>query len=321
MKKLLMSLFISLPLYAYVPTVESLFRHGANPDVTANAILLSGKVSVYNPFDEDVANGKTESLWVKWVYNITQQNRLKLTQLVYRAPTMTEASLVYKSYVADLTPQYFNSSSSDIEKGLFFSMLNSLLINDGSFMVEFLRSKGVDVKLNQEIINHEKKSLMHRYKAWLIKNKGGRGATEDSPLTPASFADREKVDQVLSSSMYLDTKQVVLARHQGEPAWQVKADAFEAWINDEKRELRQMTFKNGTGETNIQLRDFIFFGGTNAMPRSILLKGLNDQYWQIEILGVKQFNETISDLLARLKRYDQILQHKQEVVARPAFML
>jgi len=321
MKKLLLSLFISLPLYAYVPTVESLFRHGANPDVTANAILLSGKVTIYNPFDEKLSDEKTESLWVKWVYNITQQNKLKLTQLIYRAPAMTEASLVNKSYIADLTPQYFNSISTETEKGLFFSMLNSLLINDGSFMIEFLRSRGVNVKLNQELINNDKKSLMQRYKAWLIKNKGGRGTTEDSPIAPVSIAEREKVDLILSSSMYLDTNQVVLARHQGELAWQVKAEAFEAWINDEKRELRQLIFKNGTGETNIQLRDYIFFGGTNAMPRSILVKGQNDQYWQIEILGVKQFNETISDLLARLKRYDQILQHKQEVVARPAFML
>lgn len=321
MKKLILLLVLSFPAFAYVPTVESLFRHGGNPDVTANAILLSGKVSLYNPYDEKLVDDKAESFWVKWVYNITPQNKLKLTQLIYRAPSMTEASLVNKTYIADLTPQYFGSSALNTEKGLFISMLNSLLINDGSFMVEFLRTRGIDVKLNQELINNDKKNLMQRYRAWLIKNKGGRGAVDESPIAPNTVTEKERVDAVMASSMYLDTKQVTLARHQGEPAWQVKADGFEAWVNDEKRELRQLTLKNGASETDIQLRDFIFFSGTNAMPRNILVKGQQDQYWQVEILGVKQFNETMNDLVARLRRYDQILQQKQEVMARPAFML
>lgn len=321
MKKFLLLLALSLPVYAYVPTVESLFRHGGNPDVTANAILLSGKVSLYNPYEDKLANEKSESFWVKWVYNISPQNRLKLTQLIYRAPSMTEASLVHKAYVADLTPQYFGSSAPNGEKGLFFAMLNSILINDGSFMVEFLRTRGIDVKLNQEIINNDKKNLMQRYRAWLIRNKGGRGASDESPITPNSVAEREKVETIMASSMYLDTKQVTLARHQGEPAWQVKADGFEAWINDEKRELRQLVLKSAASETDIELRDFIIFSGTNAMPRNILIKGQQDQYWQVEILGVKQFNETMNDLVARLRRYDQILQQKQEVMVRPAFML
>lgn len=311
---------ISMSALAYVPTVESLFRNGSNPEVTSNAIIVSAKISNYNPFEEKTEETTAKDIWVKWVYNITPQNKLKITQLIYSSASMNEASLVAKTYVSELVPQYFGSNPTMIEKGLFISTLNSLLINDGSFMVEYLKMRGVDVRSNNELINLEKKSLLQKYKAWLIKTKGGR-ESEGSPLTSDIPAEREKIESILKSPMYLDTKNVILARHQGEPAWQVKAEGFEAWVNDEKREIKQVTMKNGPQEIDLQMSDYILFNGTNYMPRNILFKNAADQLWRIEVLGIRPFNESVSELLGRLRRYDQLLQFKQELVTRPTFML
>ena len=40
-KIVLASLLLTSVAHAYVPTVESLFRHGSNPDVTGNGISLT----------------------------------------------------------------------------------------------------------------------------------------------------------------------------------------------------------------------------------------------------------------------------------------
>lgn len=320
MKFFILSLvLITFSAHAYVPTVESLFRHGANADVTSNALMVSAKVALVNPYAEKVEQVDGSALWVKWVYNITPQGKLKLTQLIYRAASMTEASLVDKSYVAELSPQAFDSSPEMGERGLFISLMNSLLINDGSFMVNFLHNRGVNVQLNENIINQDKKNLLARYRAWLIRTKGGRAAgAEPSPLAPT--ADRDKVDKIMAAPMYADTQQVVLSRYQGDPAWQIKGETFEAWVSDATREVRQLILRTGAAEVDIQCRDYLLYGGTHSFPRQIVVKGQQDQFWQIDIIGLKHFNETGAELLARLRRHDQVLMQRRETVARPAFL-
>lgn len=316
---LILFAFIAFKAQAYVPTVESLFRHGANADVTTNALMISAKVALVNPYAEKAEQTEGSALWVKWVYNVTPQGRLKLTQLIYRAASMTEASLVDKSYVAELSPLAFDASPEMGERGLFMGLINSLLINDGSFMVEFLHNRGVNVRLNAEIINQEKKALLGRYRAWLIRTKGGRTAgAEPSPLAPAT--DRAAVEKIMASPMYADTQQVVLSRYQGEPAWQIKGDTFEGWVSDATRDVRQLVLRTGAAEVDIQCRDYVLYNGTHSFPRQIVVKGQQDQFWQIDVIGLKHFNETAAELLARLRRHDQVLMQRKEVVARPSFL-
>lgn len=307
--------------FAYVPTVESLFRHGVNPEVTTNALLLAAKVTQVNPYAEKQDQVQGQPLWVKWVYNVTPQGKLKLTQLLYRSAAMNEASLVDKTYVGELTPQLFTDSAEKGERGLFLGMLNSMLINDGSFMVDFLRARGVNVRLNEDLINQDKRSLLQRYRAWLIRTKGGRVAgADESPLAPANPADKEKVDRIMAQPMYEDTRHVTLTRHQGEPAWHVKTEVFEGWVGDGQREIRELLLRSGSSETDIQCRDYILFNGTHSLPRQIMVKGQQDHFWQIDIMTLKPFNETSAELVTRLKKYDQILMQKREAVERPAFL-
>lgn len=322
MKYFIAALLTSLSALAYVPTVESLFRHGNNPEVTTNAIMVSAKVAPHSLFEEKVPSEKPQDLWVRWIYNVTPQGRLKLTQLLYRSPSMTDASLVDKVFISELSPRSFGTTPNALERGLFVSLLNSLLINDGSFLVDFLRTKEISVRKNEELINLEKKNLLLRHRSWLQKNNGGRGApAEDSPMTPADPSERARVEQILAAPMYQDTKQVTLTRHQGLPAWHVKAEGFEAWVDDDKRQIQQVLMRSGPGEIELQFRDYLLLNGVHSMPRLITVKGLQDQLWQLEVIGVRTFNESPTELVNRLKRYDLVLQQKQETVVRPGFFL
>ena len=308
---------VSIGAQAYVPTVEALFRHGANPDVTTNAMVLSASVSSYNPFAE-----KTETtgkqLWVKWIYNVTPQGKLRLTQLIFNSATMAESALVDKTYISDLSPKSFNANS--IERGLFISMLNSQLINDGSFMVDFLRLAGVPVRLNNEIVNQDKVALLQRYRGWLNRNKANRSNGEESPMSPASPADRERVTRLMSSPMFLETQQVALSRFHGEPAWHITAEGFDGYVDDAQREIRQLLLRRATGEIEISCRAALLLNGTHRMPRQIVVRNTQDQSHQVNLISLKHYHEGPNDLLARLRRYDQVLSRKQEAIDRPAFL-
>lgn len=305
--------------YAYVPTVESLFRHGANPDVTTNALVLSAKVtSVNSIMDAAVDQGAVKPIWIKLVYNITPHGRLKFTQLIYDNASMQDASLVAKTYVAELTPQAF--SAAQTERGMFLGLMNSILINDGSFLVEFLRHNETPVKLNKELINTEKLALLQRYRTWLAQGQGKKTNMEESPLMPTQSQDRERVSRIMAAPMFVDTGQVYLARYAGEPTWQVRADPFEAWVDDAQREIRQLVFKQPGGEIEMTCREPIMFNGIHRAPRFVLIKNSLDQYHQVELLSLKHFNESSTEMVARLRRYDQALMHRNESPGRPAFL-
>lgn len=308
----------SIHVVAYVPTVEGLFRHGGNPDVTTNALVITASVAPHNPYEE-----KTEPaanpLWVKWVYNMSPQGKLKLTQLIYSSASMVDANLIDKVYVSELSPQSFGASQT--ERGFLLSVFNSILINDGSFMIDFLQNHGVSVNANTEILNQDKVALLTRYKTWLIQSNGGRSSTaEDSPLSPTSASEKERVNKLMSSPMYLDSGLVSLSRYHGEPAWQIKTENFESFIDDTKREIKQVILRQPNGDIEITAHEPTLLDGLHRIPRSLIIKSALDQHYQIRFTSLKYFNENPSELLARLRRYDQILAHKRVSVERPAFL-
>lgn len=320
MKKLFALLFVSYTLSAaaYVPTVEGLFRHGNNPDVTTNALVLAASVTPHNPYAEK-AEAPSNPLWVKWVYNVTPHGKLKLTQLIFSAPSMTDATLLDKTYIAELSPQSFPGAHT--EKGFLLALLNSILINDGSFMIDFLQHHGVSVSANTEILNQDKIALLTRYRSWLAQTKGGRAAgADESPLAPSGAADRERVARLMSSSMYLDSGKVALSRHQGEPAWHIRTENFEAYVDDSRREVRQVILRQSNGEIDITCHEPTLLNGSHRVPKRLIIKNTLDQHYVVNLLSLRHFNETPSDLVSRLQRYDQALAQKKTPVERPSFL-
>lgn len=309
---------LSLSARAYVPTVEGLFRHGKNPEVTTNAMVLTASVTSYNPYAEkDEKPGSP--LWVKWVYNVTPDGNLKLTQLVYSSAAMTEAALVDKVYVPELSPRSF--AANQVDRGLLMAVYNSILINDGSFMIDFLQGQGVSVTANTEILNQDKIALLTRHRQWLAQNKGGRPGDE-SPMNPTNPAERERVSRLMHSPMYGDFGKVSLSRYQGEPAWNIKTDKFEAFIDDAKREIRQIVLRESTGEAEVVCREPMLLNGTHSVPKQIIFKTALDQYYQINMVALRHFNESNADMLTRLHRYDKVLgaRQQQAQVDKPSFL-
>lgn len=332
MALLFITFSITFTAKAYVPTVESLFRNGSNADVTANGVSLTLKVkkaqlSGEKPEgilqDVSLVKGSRAVDFYKVFFTKTPTDVLKVAQARYESGNFSQASLEHKVYFPNFTSFSFQPSIEGLEKGLFFGVLNSLVLNDGSFLIDYLKSLGVQVRLNSELINREKIEYLAAYKKYLVTINKDRNArkTEVNPLRPEDPLAREKVDEVMEESMYIDTRQVKLARDDGDMSWVVKAGNFEAVLAYKNRQIQKVLYKSQAGEFEILCKDYWLANGTHLMPKYIIVKTLSGDTYQVEVTNLRHYAEKDDEMVKRLRGWDEILKGKESLDPRPPFLL
>lgn len=331
MTKFLFSLFfISTFAQAYVPTVESIFRHGGNPDVTTNASSITFVVSKMQ-MGERLTNNLNDSSLLKndktkdyfKMFFTKSGEVLKLAQTRYANNTYTEGSLEQKIYYPNFTGNTIRGTLDQAEKGIFVNLMHSLVLNDGRYLVNYLKSLGVPVKLNSEILNREKVEFLAEYKRYLAKinkDKAAR-ATEPNPMRPKDKEARERAEQIMAEPMYVDTKQVKLSRDEGTVSWVVNAGPVEVVASYKNRDIQRIKFKSSSGDFEIICKDYYLANGTHALPRYILVRTFNGQSYQVEMTNLRHYNEREDDLVKRLRNWDQLLKGKVSTEPRPEFLL
>lgn len=329
MKVLALFFFVSASVQAYVPTVESLFRHGSNPDVSANGLSLTMVVKRVQP-GEKPAGSSSDSLLKEEkgedyykIFFTKSGESLKVAQTRYNSNAFTEASLQHKTYYPNFSPFTIKPSVDQAEKGVFFALLHSLTLNNGSHIVNYLKSLGVPVKLNNEIINRNKVEFLADYKRYLVAISKDRNAkkTEVNPMRPEDAAARARAEEIMNEPMYVDTKQVKLSKDDGQVAWVVNAGAFEAVVSYKERDVQKVKYKSPAGDFEIICKDYWLANGTHSLPRFMLIKTFNGQNYQVEITNLRHYIEKEDDLVKRLRNWDQALKGRESSDARPEFLL
>lgn len=314
---------------AYVPTVESLFRHGANPEVSSNGVVLNLVVKKIGPTDGSSSSQTTSLLkearpedFYK-LYFTRNGETLKLSQARFSNGNYAETSLEHKVYYPNFSAYTIKGTDEELEKGLFFSVLNSIVFNNGAHMVNYLKSLGVSVRLNDDLINREKIEYLASYKRYLALIARDRNArkNEPNPLKPEDSVARARIDSVMAGPMYIDTKQVKLGRDEGEMAWIVDAGNFTSVTSYRARDIKKITYKSSSGDLEILCKDYWLANGTHSVPRYILMKTLSGDHYQIEITSMRHYVERDDDLVRRLTRWDQILKGQASTDPRPEFLL
>lgn len=328
----LFSLFLlgyALTAGAYVPTVESLFRHGPNPDLAANGVVVSLHIKKMNvsstgesPQDVSLLKESKAEEFYK-IYFTKNGDNLKVSQARFESGSFAETSIDHRVYYPNFSAFTVKGSVEQVEKGIFFSALNSILFNNGSHIVNYLKSLGVPVRLNNDLINREKIEYLASYKRYLALIGRDRNArkTEPNPLRPDDAVARARIDSIMAGPMYVDTKQVKLVRDEGDIAWLVDAGNFRSVLSYRTREIQKMTFKTQAGDLEILCKDYWLANGTHSAPRYFLIKTLSGDQYQVEITNMKHFLERDDDLVRRLNRWDQILKGKNSSEPRPEFLL
>lgn len=324
--------FVLSSAHAYVPTVESLFRHGSNPEITAEGIALNLTVKQLNPSEKtESANGdasllsneREEDFYKIYFSRSNYNDTVRVAQTRFSRADQSDASLEHKVYYSNFTPHTLRADVAQLEKGLFYSVLKSLVLNDGAHIVQYLKTLEVPVRLNNEIINREKVEFLAEYKRYLVTINKDRNArkTEVNPMRPEDPAARERVDHIMALPMYVDTEQVKLGRDGGNISWIVNAGNFEAVFSYKLRDLYKIKFKSAAGDFEILCKDYWLANGTHSLPRFILLKSLNGQSYQVELTGLRHYMEKEGDFVKRLNNWDQVLKGKTSTEPRPPFLL
>jgi hypothetical protein len=330
MKAFALFFFFATTVQAYVPTVESLFRHGANPDISANGLSLTMVVKKIQPGEKprtsvnDASLLKDDKLEDYYKVFFTKSGEsLKVAQTRYNSGNFSEASLEHKIYYPNFSSYTIKPSVEQAEKGVFFALLHSMTLNNGSHMVNYLKSLGVPVRLNNEIINREKIEFLANYKRYLVTISKDRNAkkTEVNPMRPDDSSAQSRVDEIMTEPMYTDMKQVKLSKEEGDIAWLVNAGAFEAVVSYKNREVQKVKYKSAAGDFEVICKDYWLANGTHALPRFLLIKTFSGQNYQVEITNLRHYLEKEDDLIRRLRNWDQVLKGKESNDVRPEFLL
>ena len=329
MNKYFILLLLSTSVQAYVPTVESLFRHGSNPDISANGIALTMTVKKIHPGekstsvnDASLLQDEKEVDFYKIFFTRFAES-LKLAQARYNSASFSEGSLQHKIYLGNYSPFSIKPSIEGAEKGIFIGVIQALAFNNGSLLLNYLKSLDIPVKLNNEIINREKIEFLADYKRYLILTGKDRNAkkTEENPLHPSDPNARERAQSIMSESMYTDQKQVKLTKENGAAAWLVTAGAFEAIFSFKERDLLSLRYKSQAGEFELICKDYWLANGAHSLPRFILVKTFTGEQYQVEVTNLRHYLEREEDMVKRLKNWDQILKGKESTESRPEFLL
>jgi len=327
---LLIIVLVSFNVYSYVPTVESLFRHGSNPDVTGNGVSITFLVKKIENGPQ--ADGRSdESLFVKTksedFYKIfftkVSDDVMKVAQTRYLNSTFNEASLTEKIYYPSFTSYTLKGAAEESEKGIFQGLMRSMIFNDGTFLLNYLKALGVPVKLNNEIINSQKVHTLVSYKQYLVAINKDRTSkkNEINPLRPDDAEARNKVDGIMNEPMYIDQKHVKLSRESGDVAWLVSAGPFEAVVSYKNREIQRIKYKSQLGDYEIICKDYWLANGTHGMPKFIIVRDYKGEMYQVEVLNLRHYNEKEADLINRLKKWDLLLKGKQSTEPKQPFLL
>jgi hypothetical protein len=184
--------------FAYIPSVESLFRNSGNAEIQSNTTVINLKIKKLT------VEGEKSQTEVKPIMNTEAQAQIEEFQqgqykLLYTVDEKSKKSMMVQvSYTSE---EMKNEQVDDFlffptfkkfpetrgvdatQKGLFYSLMNSLALNDGFMMVNFLRSRGVSLRYNEEIINGEKVKVLNKYKDYLriVKNDKELKETIPSP--------------------------------------------------------------------------------------------------------------------------------------------
>ena len=248
---------------------------------------------------------------------------MKVAQTRYGNDSFSDGSLIDKQYYSSFTSHTIKGTAEDSEKGIFFGMLRSIIFNDGAFILNYLKSLNIPVKLNNEIINRQKVEYLANYKQYLVAINKDRTSKRNmpNPLKPDDAASREKIDMVMNEPMYVDQKQVKLANEQGHLSWFIGAGPFEATISQNDRRIQRIKYKSLLGDYEILCKDYWLANGTHSFPRYIMVKDFKGESFQVEVLNMKHYLENESDLLARLKKWDSVLKGKSSHETKPPFLL
>ena len=154
----------------YSPSLESLLRNSNNVDIGNNTVMASLVITELDPetnnplsTDDKIAHKSA----VKFVIFNENEDRPTITQVEYKDTSFNYGALydVNERSFSRLSSLIRNSEMVDAKS--FYSVMAMLLNNDGSFLIDFIKSYEPKAQKNSELVNSRKVKLLSEYKRYL----------------------------------------------------------------------------------------------------------------------------------------------------------
>lgn len=241
---------------AYLPSPESLFRNHSNG---ASAHSSSGvRFKIYRqvenfwaPMGDLVVNyqGGSQGIGAEIISN--QSLRAKFMPL--------------ETILTQNNEQIF-------EQGLFLSILQSLIFNNGYLITSYLKKLGVHISTNQESLNQDRDKLIQDYLNYLKSGKHG-----SSPIVSSNSSENERLRLLMVENPFKDLGAVSLHLNQ-EVFWKIDKDGFIAHFTQKEHLLKYIEFQSSHGLIKYEFKNHRRFNGVYIFPQEIEYFNGNSKY-------------------------------------------
>jgi hypothetical protein len=351
----LLIFFISLNLFAHVPTEESLLRNNQKKIYQKNTTVYSfrinfqevekPKVVVENIEDKSLIQNEIpvveavleeplvdeEGNIVKKIVNkerfikfITKKETAKLEQILYKNSISNSNIVDYQEFALVLKQENVK-----FNQQLFYAILNIISRSDSEYFIKLMKKSGIDLNTNTDLLNIERKDLMERQKDFLSLTKDLTddeivGSEMKSPLIAETDEDQEKVDNLLKEKWIKNSPNVSLIKKGNKLYWELKTLNLNAAIENETRRIEYIDFKYQDSTYNISFNKYLLFQGQYDLPQLTLIKKDGNIIFEMNLLKLFNFDESIENIMRRKSTYNKSIKANKkglEFVEKPGFLI
>jgi hypothetical protein len=279
MKKAILLWILSLTsVLSAVPTMEGLFRNGSNEVIPGNLVVFDLMVTEQPKIQE--TEGKAKEHFLKLIFFQQDDKSIDLYQFQYPDSQMSEKKIVRFAKVSNISGKL--KREMNIERSVFFAILKMIGLNNSNSISYILKKYNPDFKYNREILNWEKMALYKEYKNYLLEKDK---TLKSSPLNPLRTEDKERVENLLKSSMFRNTGDVKLIKKDWDFYWLVELDRASALFSNDNHNLKEIRMQFPKGIMEIDFDEYISINGMQPVPSQIMIKDLNERFYKIKITG------------------------------------
>ena len=329
MKLLILTSLVAILAHSYTPTIESLFRNGDNDsviDATVSANFVISRVNNLQQGSETLQ--ELPSIYsYKFVFNNEEKRPSQFVQLTYNGNVISSSSLMGLKYFPQMTLNGLRLTGEDLEKKLFYSLMHSLINNDGSLMIDFLNAIGLSALKNTERVNRDQIQLISRYISFLKQKKEDPENKElKNPLEPEDPEERKLVRETLRKPFLTRSPFIQRVMKDKKIFYAIKNENVEIMFEAENHELVSIKVQTEQGTVEANLYNYLVYSTINRklkFPQLILLKDLQGNEYKLEMKKLRAYNENLDAFLKRLNQYrkDMDKSLNQEMLGKSSFAL
>ncbi len=305
---------------AHIPTIDSLFRNGNNTNIENKTVVARIYVQEVKRTDAELEDAEVKSSSVKLLMRKNDKERVNFIQVDYRnksfAPEFINALKVNSNLTSFLKGQL-------LETKLFYSLLESLLVNSSRSMINTLHEFDKNIKPNKQNINKEQANLLYQYKKYL-KAVAEDNADVVNPLVGADSAHQEKIKNILGMNFINDGVKVQRVFQDKKFYLTYKEDDLFLKFDNSTHRLLNLKYETENGSVEFEISNYASFSSNIEFPEQIIFKLPGDKKFEISLKGIQVIEDTDQTYYKRINTYKKSIKSVESQVItelKPQFIL